>query len=91
MKAKSKTIEVRHSQEEVGVSAIGEVEDVDVAYSEMGVEHSRRGEWLINFEVNENGIGRILLPPTLSTLLQSDRISIVPSAGGLFIRSVIEY
>ncbi len=45
-------------------------------------------ELLLKFDVNEKGVGRILLPPSLSALLQSDRISIAPFAGGLFIRSV---
>ncbi len=45
-------------------------------------------DMLLKFEVNEKGVGRILLPPSLSALLQSDRISISPFAGGLFIRSV---
>jgi len=45
-------------------------------------------ELLLKFEVNDKGVGRILLPPSLSALLQSDRISIAPFAGGLFIRSV---
>jgi hypothetical protein len=42
----------------------------------------------LKYEINERGIGKILLPPSLSTLLQSDRVSISPSAGGLFIRSI---
>ncbi len=45
-------------------------------------------ELLLKFDVNEKGVGHILLPPSLSALLQSDRISIAPFAGGLFIRSV---
>lgn len=45
-------------------------------------------EWLLKFEVNEKGVGRILLPPGLSIFLQSDRICIVPMGGGLFVRSV---
>ncbi len=45
-------------------------------------------DMLLKFEVNEKGVGRILLPPSLSALLHSDRISISPFAGGLFIRSV---
>lgn len=49
---------------------------------------SRQDEWLLKYEVNEKGVGRILLPPSLSILLQSDRVYITPSAGGLFIRSV---
>jgi len=49
---------------------------------------SRQDEWLLKYEVNEKGVGRILLPPSLSILLQSDRVYITPSACGLFIRSV---
>ena len=49
---------------------------------------SRQDEWLLKYEVNDKGVGRILLPPSLSILLQSDRVYITPSAGGLFIRSV---
>ena len=49
---------------------------------------SQQDEWLLKYEVNEKGVGRILLPPSLSILLQSDRVYITPSAGGLFIRSV---
>lgn len=44
--------------------------------------------WMLKYDINEKGIGKILLPPNLSILLQSDRVSILPSAGGLFIRSV---
>jgi hypothetical protein len=47
-----------------------------------------KDEWLVRYEVNDNGVGHILLPPSLSVLLQSDRVSITPSAGGIFIRSV---
>lgn len=64
--------------------------DLDQACSDAGLQYNRHDEWLLRFEVNDMGIGRILLPPTLSILLQSDRISIVPSAGGLFIRSVTD-
>lgn len=42
----------------------------------------------LKYEIDEKGVGKILLPPSLSTLLQSDRVSISPSAGGLFIRSI---
>lgn len=44
--------------------------------------------WMLRYNINENGIGKILLPPSLSILLQSDRVSISPTAGGLFIRSI---
>jgi hypothetical protein len=42
----------------------------------------------LRYEINDKGVGKILLPPSLSTLLQSERVSISPSAGGLFIRSI---
>jgi hypothetical protein len=52
------------------------------------LQHGLRDERVVKYEVNEKGIGRILLPPSLSILLQSDRVSILPHAGGLFIQSV---
>jgi len=48
----------------------------------------RRDTFTLKYEVNDKGIGQLLLPPSLSLLLQSDRVSISPSAGGLFIRSI---
>ena len=47
-----------------------------------------RGVLMLKYEVDERGIGQLLIPPSLSLLLQSDRVSISPTAGGLFIRSV---
>jgi hypothetical protein len=47
-----------------------------------------RGVLMLKYEVDERGIGQLLIPPSLSSLLQSDRVSISPAAGGLFIRSV---
>ena len=47
-----------------------------------------RGVLMLKYEVNERGIGQLLIPPSLSMLLQSDRVSVSPTAGGLFIRSV---
>lgn len=44
--------------------------------------------YTLRYDINERGIGKILLPPSLSTLLQSDRVAISPAAGGLFIRSL---
>lgn len=44
--------------------------------------------YTLSYNINEKGIGQILLPPSLSTLLQSDRVCIYPSAGGLFIKSL---
>jgi hypothetical protein len=43
--------------------------------------------WMLKYDINEMGIGKILLPPSLSILLQSDRVYISPTAGGLFVRS----
>ena len=60
----------------------GHIEDI---YEES---FGRQDEWLLKFEVNDKGVGRLLLPPSLSVLLQSDRVSIMPTSGGLFIRSV---
>jgi hypothetical protein len=45
-------------------------------------------EWLLKFDVDERGIGRILLPPGLAVFLQSDRICVMPMGGGLFVKSV---
>ncbi len=53
-----------------------------------GRPYNPKDEWLLKYEVNDKGVGRILLPPSLSILLQSDRVSIRPSGGGLFIRSI---
>lgn len=46
------------------------------------------GLYTLRYNINERGIGQILLPPSLSTLLQSDRVCISPTAGGLFIKSL---
>lgn len=51
-------------------------------------EYGSRDTFTLKYEVNDKGIGQLLLPPSLSLLLQSDRVSISPSAGGLFIRSI---
>ena len=56
--------------------------EADYSYS------APRDMWMLKYDVNEDGIGQILLPPSLSILLQSDRISIAPFAGGLLIRSM---
>lgn len=49
---------------------------------------SCNGLYTLRYDINDRGIGKILLPPSLSTLLQSDRVAISPAAGGLFIRSL---
>jgi len=53
-----------------------------------GGDLDSRGVLMLKYEVDERGIGQLLIPPSLSLLLQSDRVSISPAAGGLFIRSV---
>lgn len=65
-----------------------EAQNADAKGYEGPQPSNRQDEWLLKYEVNEKGVGRILLPPSLSILLQSDRVYITPSAGGLFIRSV---
>ncbi len=55
------------------------------SYLEDVVVHN--DQWMLKYDINEMGVGKILLPPSLSILLQSDRVCVSPSAGGLFIRS----
>jgi hypothetical protein len=63
--------------------------DQDLYASENGGGYMDSiGILTLKYEVDERGIGQLLLPPSLSLLLQSDRVSISPSAGGIFIRSV---
>lgn len=63
--------------------------DQDLYASESGGGYMDSiGILTLKYEVDERGIGQLLLPPSLSLLLQSDRVSISPSAGGIFIRSV---
>jgi hypothetical protein len=59
--------------------------DQNSCYLEDAVVHNDL--WMLKYDIDEMGIGKILLPPSLSILLQSDRVCISPSAGGLFIRS----
>ena len=47
-----------------------------------------RDEWMLNFWIDDEGIGNIQLPPDLSSLLQSETVTVSPSGGGLFIRSI---
>jgi hypothetical protein len=56
-------------------------------YDEADVENYNE-LYTLRYDINDRGIGKILLPPSLSTLLQSDRVTISPAAGGLFIRSL---
>ncbi len=84
-------IETKTKEKSSKVSASedgSEAEDADAKGIGGLQSSSRQDEWLLKYEVNDKGVGRILLPPSLSILLQSDRVYITPSAGGLFIRSV---
>lgn len=56
--------------------------------SEECASCNERDEWLLKFELNEDGVGRILLPPGLTIFLQSDRVCVMPMGGGLFIKSL---
>lgn len=56
--------------------------------SEELASYNERDEWLLKFELNEDGVGRILLPPGLTIFLQSDRVCVMPMGGGLFIKSL---
>jgi len=58
------------------------------ALENEGAYIDSRGVLMLKYEVDERGIGQLLIPPSLSLLLQSERVSISPTAGGLFIRSV---
>jgi hypothetical protein len=85
------SIETKEKEKPSKVSAsVGEsgAENADAKGYGGFQSSNRQDEWLLKYEVNEKGVGRILLPPSLSILLQSDRVYITPSAGGLFIRSV---
>jgi hypothetical protein len=44
--------------------------------------------YTLRYNINEKGIGQLLLPPSLSILLQSDRVCVSPTAGGIFIKSI---
>lgn len=46
------------------------------------------GAFMMKYNVDDKGIGHIYLPPSLSMILQSDRICVSPSSGGLFIQSI---
>jgi len=70
--------------------AKGSIPSTEVAEqgASEAVAEDIQDKFLLRYEINEKGIGRLLLPPSLSLLLQSDRVAVSPSAGGLFIRSV---
>lgn len=87
MGSKSKTIGKEKAEEAPSVMDNSLEQDPDSDYYQAD-PYSRKDEWLLKFEVNEKGVGRLMLPPSLSILLQSDKVSIMPTSGGLFIRSV---
>ena len=65
-----------------------EMDATGIGAEPVSRDYGPKDIFTLKYEVNERGIGQLLLPPSLSLLLQSDRVSISPSAGGLFIRSI---
>jgi|GEM_PF-2884488 len=87
MVSKSKIIKKRKVDETYSVIDNCPEQNLDSGYYQAD-PYSKQDEWLLKFEVNEKGVGHLMIPPNLSILLQSDRVSIMPTGGGLFIRSV---
>ena len=56
--------------------------------SEECPSYYEHDEWVLKFEMNEQGVGQILLPPGLTIFLQSERVCVMPMGGGIFIKSV---
>jgi hypothetical protein len=87
MDSRLKTSQISRPLDQPSIQING-VGDELTSYSEESLGYYERDEWLLKFEVNEKGVGRILLPPSLTIFLQSDRVCIMPMGGGLFIKSV---
>jgi len=81
---KRKTKSAKKTAQAISDSSLNR--DINVENEEEYIDS--KGIMTLRYEVDERGIGQLLIPPSLSLLLQSDRVSISPSAGGLFIRSV---
>ena len=89
MRSKDEVTKKEKSARKAAPSTSNRASDQDLYAQENGGGYmDNRGIFTLKYEVDEKGIGQLLLPPSLSLLLQSDRVSISPSAGGLFIRSV---
>lgn len=82
---KRKTKSAKNTAQAISDSSLNR--DINALENEAEYIDSK-GIMTLRYEVDERGIGQLLIPPSLSLLLQSDRVSISPSAGGLFIRSV---
>jgi hypothetical protein len=87
MDSKLKTPQISIPLDQPGIEINSSDDEFISGYDESS-DPNGRDEWLLNFELNERGVGRILLPPGLAIFLQSDRVCIMPMGGGLFIKSV---
>jgi hypothetical protein len=76
------------SQKEAVVKTALDIETQNPDLNDAMDEYLGNELYTLRYDINEKGIGKILLPPSLSTLLQSDRVCISPTAGGLFIKSL---
>lgn len=70
------------------IDAFMDTKSVSLDLNDAPDEYLGNELYTLRYDINERGIGKILLPPSLSTLLQSDRVCISPTAGGLFIKSL---
>jgi hypothetical protein len=87
MDSKLKTPKLSMPLNQPGIEINSSDDEFISGYDESS-DPNGQDEWLLNFDVNEIGVGWILLPPGLAIFLQSDRVSIMPMGGGLFIKSV---
>lgn len=76
------------SKEKSVTNTIVDIESLNSDLNDATDEYLGDELYTLRYDINERGIGKILLPPSLSTLLQSDRVCISPTAGGLFIKSL---
>jgi len=76
------------SRKESVVNTALDIESQGANLNDATHEYLGNELYTLRYDINERGVGRILLPPSLSTLLQSDRVCISPTAGGLFIKSL---
>ena len=76
------------NKEKSVTNTIVDIESLNSDLNDATDEYLGDELYTLRYDINERGIGKILLPPSLSTLLQSDRVCISPTAGGLFIKSL---
>lgn len=88
MRSNDKATEKKYTKRSTSEIVAAETDALATAVEPEHYDCGPRDIFTLKYEVNDKGIGQLLLPPSLSLLLQSDRVSISPSAGGLFIRSI---